>query len=200
MMLLVGVLTTARAQFSEETKTAGGSIGYFNSSNRQPDGRDTRFSRFSLNLKGGYFLQDNLEAGLQVGLDASNHEWDYNTSIERLSSSTFIIGPYARLYNPLTAVVALFGEAGFKLGFGGSSGSSSGDTKIRTFSIGLRPGVSLMVNENLGLETSIGLIGYDNFSSGSKENYEDTRVTSGIFQAGFSLSDILLGFRLYLTD
>lgn len=201
IVLICGTISAAQAQFLEGTKTAGGGINYSTTSNRQPNGTGDQLSNFNLKLKGGYFVQDQLEAGLQLGLDSRKQEWDRNNNnIDSFSRTTFIIGPYARFYNPLTEVVAIFGEAEMQLGFGGGSNSNQVEYNVRTFSIGVRPGVSLMVNENLGLETSIGFIGYQHEAIGREDDFENTRQSTGTFRAGFNLSDISLGFRLYLTD
>lgn len=200
-VLLCSAFTTVRAQFSEGTKTAGGGLSYFTTSNRQPDGTGERLSNFTLKLKGGYFVEDELEAGFQLGFDSRTHEWDRNNNtIESFNRNTLVVGPYARLYNPLTEVVALFGEADLQFGFGGGKSGSGSEFDVRTFSVGVRPGVSLMVNENLGLETSLGFIGYQHEATGREGNFKETRQTTGTFRAGFNLSDISLGFRLYLTD
>lgn len=201
VLLLCAICTAVQAQFSEGTKTAGGGISYSVTSNRQPDGTGDRLRNFIMTLKGGYFVKDQLEAGLHLGLDSRKQQWDRNTNtLESFSRSTFVIGPYARFYNPLTEVVALFGEAELQFGFGGGSYSNDTRYRVSTFSIGVRPGVSLMVNENLGLETSIGFIGYQHEAMGRRGNYEATRQSTGTFRAGFNLSDISLGFRLYFTE
>lgn len=190
----------AYGQFPEGSKTIGGGISYRSEKQENPSGSDRRGRNFFLDLSGGYMLQENLEIGANLGLSAQYSRSDNAFGQDTKNTSTvFSIGPYLRAYNPITDVVGLFGEAGMELGIGG--GESAGvDTRVRTFSVGIRPGVILMVNENLGLETTIGYIGYNRYASGRAEDFADSRLVNKTFEARFDLSTIRFGFRLYMTN
>lgn len=203
----------AFGQFEQGAKTAGGGIGFRsvnqenpNSWSRQPDGSYSQFTSrmrsrsFFLNLGGGYLLEENLEVGGNLGLSSSYSitESEYFNDSES-SSTVFSLGPYVRVYNPVTDVVGLFAQAGFTAGLGGGSADDTA-TRLRTFEAGVSPGIILMVNENLGLETTIGFVGYNYYASGPKEDFADRRTVSSNFDLRFDLSAIRFGFRLYLTD
>ena len=216
LVLLFLVATTSQAQFSQGTKTVGGGIGFETTTSPGDYGfgyfKDYRHSSFKLNLAGGYLLQDNLEAGLNLGVLSEQEKGKvlngYNGSPSdeyESKRNTFSIGPYARYYHPITDVVGLFGQLGFNVGVGGRSHKPTGlsnarEYRIRSFDAGIRPGIILMVNENLGLEAMVGYIGYSQKAEGDKDNYENSKTVNNSFQANFNLSTVSFGFRLYLRD
>lgn len=203
----------AFGQFDKGTKTAGGGVGFrsVNQENpnnwfRQSDGSYSQYSStmrsrsFFLSLQGGYLLEENLEVGGNLGLSAASNRGKSGFYPDSKSSSTvFSVGPYVRIYNPITDVVGLFAQAGFTAGLGGGT-SNDVSIKVRTFEAGLRPGVILMVNENLGLETTIGFVGYNYNASGPKDDYAEGRTTYNSFDFRFDLSTVRFGLRLYLTN
>jgi hypothetical protein len=199
--LLMGCLPfSVYAQFDQGTKTLGGGIGYYSEKQTHALADDRESRNFFLNLNGGYMLQENLEAGLNLGFSS----YYYRTENKQLrdqesSSNVFSLGPYMRVYYPITEVVGIFGHANINAGFGG--GNSYGtDMKSRTFEAGIRPGIILMVNENLGLETTVGFVGYHRNARGPAATYADSRSINNTFQARFDLSTIQFGFRLYLGN
>lgn len=200
LLLLCCIATVSYGQFAQGSKTIGGGLGYRSEKQVNPSGSDRRNRNFYLNLSGGYLLEENLEVGANLGFSSyySRTGNDYTADFQS-SSSVFSLGPYVRVYNPVTDVVGLFGQAGFAAGFGGGTTGNTG-TRVRTFEAGLRPGVILMVNENLGLETTIGFVGYNYYASGPQEDYADQRMTNNNFELRFDLSTIRFGLRLYLTD
>lgn len=200
LLLFCCIATASFGQFAQGSKTLGGGLGYRSDRQENPSGSDRRNRNFFLNLSGGYFLQENLELGANLGFSSyySRAESDFFADAES-SSTVFSLGPYVRVYNPITDVVGLFGQAGFAAGFGGGATSGTA-TRVRTFEAGVRPGVILMVNENLGLETTIGFVGYNYYASGPQEDYADQRTTNNNFELRFDLSTVRFGLRLYLTD
>lgn len=188
--------TNSYGQFFEGTKTIGGGLGFTSTQVARPSGNDTGMGSFNLNLNGGLLVQDNIEAGLRVAYSASSSVNKTATGESKNNSNLFAIGPYARLYNPITDVVGLFGQAGLSVGFGGDSN----DAKVRTFDLGISPGVILMVNENLGLEVMVGHLGYSQRTSGDKDNFQDSKIRQSAFNFKLDLSDVNFGFRLYLRN
>lgn len=194
---LMGSLCTASyGQFAEGSKAVGGNVGFYSQTVNPPSGLDFSQSSFQLQLNGGYFFKENLEAGIRLGLVAIGSEQENQQGAQRNSWSSFEIGPYGRAYYTITDVLALFGEGGLQFGFGGDSD----ENRLRTFEMGVRPGAILMVNENLGLEAKLGFFGYQRQASGESENFNDTKEISSVFQAGLNLNTVSFGFRLYITD
>lgn len=204
LVLLLLVTTTSHAQFTQSAKTIGGGIHYESGRRDLADGIEYRNSVFDFSLAGGIFLQDNIEAGLSLGLYSERWRSAQGKNENENRSGTFYIGPYARLYNPITDVVGLFGEAGFSVGYGGGrierGNGPTTETRNSSFNVGIQPGIILMVNENLGLEALIGRLEYSRRASGNKDNYDDTREVNSSFRANFDLRSVRFGFRLYLGD
>lgn len=194
--LMGGLCTASFGQFAEGSKAAGGSIGFYSQTINPPSGLDFSQNSFQLQLNGGYFFKQNLEAGLRLGLEVSSLEQENRQGTVRQSLSSFEIGPYGRAYYTITDVVALFGEGGLQFGFGGGSN----DVRIRTFEMGVRPGVTLMVNENLGLEAKVGFFGYQRSATGERENFNDTKEVSSLLRAGLNLNAVSFGFRFYINE
>lgn len=200
LLLLCCMATASYGQFNQGYKTLGGGLGYRAEKQENPSGSNRRSRSFYIDLSGGYLLEENLEIGGNIGLSSTSSKTEANYRINSESSaSVFSLGPYVRVYNPITDVVGLFGQAGFLAGFGGGVTNDMG-TRLRAFEAGLRPGVILMVNENLGLETTIGFLGYNYNASGPKHDYANERTASSNFEMRFDLSTIRFGLRLYLTD
>ena len=141
-------------------------------------------------------FQKNMEAGLNLGYFEKTFVVRIPAGHELESISLFQFGPYARAYYTITDVVGLFGEGNLNLGFGGSPN----ETRIHSLEMGIRPGVILMVNENIGLETKIGFFGYQRTARGDKEDFADTKEVNNLFRASFDMSSISFGFRLYLNE
>lgn len=201
LLLLCCMATASFAQFDQGVKTIAGGLGYRVTKQEHPSGTDIRSRSFYLDLGGGYLIEENLEVGGNLGFSSAYNLIESTFVDDSESSSTvFAIGPYVRAYRPITDVVGLFGQAGFTAGFGGGSSRADAAIRVRTFEAGIRPGVILMVNENLGLETTIGFVGYNYNATGPKENYADERTASSNFEMRFDLSTIRFGLRLYLTD
>lgn len=204
LIFLFFVVSTTYAQFSQGTNTLGGGIGFETVGQAEAGGTHYRSSFFNLNLAGGFLLQDNVEAGFLLGYSGDRRISEQGNSAFEDRAGIFSIGPYARLYNPITDVVGLFGQASLSVGFGGGrfevNNGPATKKRISSFEVGIQPGVILMVNENLGLEATIGRLGYSQNASGEKDNYEGTRVVNSSFRASVDLRSVSFGFRLYLRD
>ncbi len=195
--LLMGtVCTVSYGQFAAGSKALGGNVGFYSQTVNPPSGLDFSQNSFQLQLNGGYFFKENLEAGIRLGFVSGGSEQETRQVAVRQSESSFEIGPYGRAYYTITDVVGLFGEGGMQFGFGGGSNNA----RFRTFELGVRPGVVLMVNENLGLEAKVGFFGYQRRASGEKEDFSGTKEVSSILRAGVNLNTVSFGFRLYLNE
>jgi hypothetical protein len=194
--LMGSLCTVSYGQFAEGSKAVGGNVGFYSQTVNPPSGLDFSQNSFQLQLNGGYFFKENLEAGLRLGLSTTGSELESQQGAQRTSGSSFNIGPYGRAYYTITDVLSLFGEGGMNFGFGGDSDNN----RLRTFDMGVSPGIVLMVNENLGLEAKTGFFGYVRQAIGESENFNDTKEISSVFQAGLNLNTVSFGFRLYITD
>lgn len=129
-------------------------------------------SRFGLNInpKIGYFVEDNIVIGGNVGLH-------YVTVRNEGNSYTYNVGAFGRYYfspnevEPMTNHGRFFGEG--DIGVGGDNSASVG------FSYGIGPGYSYFITPNIGLEGLVLVHGISGTNS----------------SAGISFG---LGFQIYL--
>ncbi len=195
LLVWLGAVTASYGQFSEGAKAVGGGIGFSSRNTDYKVGTDTKFRNFYFTTNAGYFVMENLEAGMSLSAGTEKYEQELASGDVETKANEFKIGPYARLYNPLTEVISVFAELGINFGFGGDGE----DQRIRTFDSGISPGILLLLDKNLAMEARLGYLGYSRRAEGDKDNFEDTRITSGGFDAGFDLSRIRFGFRLYIN-
>ena len=120
----------------------------------------------------GYKLDDKLSIGIGLG---------YNHSKEGdLKKNDWSIAPYARYTFAKWNNVAFFGEAEFAYKHSeneveSASGNATITTNKRnTWSLGVRPGVSIDVTKNLTFLTKIGWLGY----SSSKLDVDGAKASS----------------------
>lgn len=122
----------------------------------------------------GYKLDDKLSIGIGLGYNHSK-TGDFKTDNWR-------IAPYARYTFAKWNNVAFFGEAEFAYEHSedvtetrlGNATLTTTKNKYNTWSLGVRPGVSIDVTKNLTFLTKIGWLGY----SSSKEDVDGAKASS----------------------
>ncbi|NSW93939.1 MAG: outer membrane beta-barrel protein [Bacteroidales bacterium] len=160
------------------------SIGF--STNKYNGSDPYKCTSFSLIPRGGYFIMDNLAAGVDIALsfwsEKSTHS-DYKES-----SMGIVAGPFVRYYYPLEKVYP-FAELNFGIGtekYGYKSGSyeSEDSNSIMLFGFGL--GAAIPLGEKVTFDTTIG---YTNVTWKGKDEEADEKNTSGTIglKMGFSI-------------
>lgn len=116
---------------------------------------DDRQNNFDLGLKGGYFLIDNLAAGLNIGFNSM--------SVGDISSSLFSIGPFARYYFGGT----FYAGAGFDFA---SQSVNEGDNLTGSL-ISFEAGYPIFIGgETVAIEPSL------NYGIGGGDSLKDTNI------------------------
>ncbi len=150
MMTLMAVVTTmcVNAQVY-----VGGGIGVVNTSADNSDD----VTSFVLVPEVGYSFNDDWAAGIAFG-------WEGTT---KGGAKTFSINPYARFTVVKGSVVTAFidGSVGYAHTYNAGFDKDA-------FSVGLKPGIAVNLNDNLSFVTHIGFVGYQN----EKNNVTDTKV------------------------
>ncbi len=156
----------------------GGGIG-FQSSKADTDGAKAATS-FSITPEIGYHLDDNWAVGIGLG-------YSHAKSSSEVKTDAFTIEPYARYTFAKWNNVGLFVDG--VVGYTNKTVKEDGedDVKTNTFNIGLRPGLSISLNDKLNFVTTVGFLGYKN------TDYDAYKVNSYGFD--FDLSNI--NFALY---
>lgn len=126
----------------------GGSLGYTHA--KTDLGSD---DQFTIAPEIGYNLNDSWAIG--AGL---NYTWVKD------AYNQFEINPYARYTYFRTDLVSLFVDGGVDLGF---SKPDEGDTSV-VWGIGLKPGISLNLNEKFSLVAHMGFLGYQDLKERGK--------------------------------
>lgn len=142
---------------STSSSTAKEELG--SSTTRELDSKGVNF-----NPNVGYAVKDNLITGLSLTLSSNKVNRGDNGVLSEVTSNGFGIAPYIQQYISLGKKIALDikGEVSYtksKNEFGNEI------TKVNNFFIGLRPGLTLKLNEKIALQTSIGSFGYSKLES-----------------------------------
>jgi hypothetical protein len=135
--LCLAILSTASfAQIGKGTVLVGASsnLGY-TSTSYELDGNDDNLNHFTLNLKAGYFVIDNLAFGLNLGYDNVS-QGDYDYSVTRF-------GLFGRYYV----------NGKFFMGLGYSS-SKAEDAEANK-SVPIEAGYAAFINDNIAIEPSL---------------------------------------------
>ncbi len=165
----------------------------------------------------GYMITDDLGAGLIFNLTRLRTiEKNPNPDIKEITTTTtlnqfFLFGRY---YKSLNEKFYLFGELAFGPGFGKTTTEEidANDVKttveasMSTFRVGLWPGISYFPHEKIGIELSVGLLGFNSMSvettnpnNGDKFTERESNFNLGLNGGDqFSTGGINLSVLLYL--
>jgi hypothetical protein len=140
------------------------------------DGSESTYYDLYFLPKVGYFIIDNLVGGIYIDLELYNNKPKAETGYG-YKGVTFIFGPFARYYVPVSDKIIPFAEA--QVGFGidsySSRSSSSSDwykTKESVFTYRLGAGATYFVNEVVGLDAFAGFL-HDSYKY--KESEDESR-------------------------
>jgi hypothetical protein len=148
---------------------------------------------FSLIPKGGYFITDNLSAGLEILFVRSSNQ--YIDSEGKWTQTTFAAGPWVRYYYPLEKVYP-FAELEVTAGTCAEKyPSSGGDPDVFRYSVfntGLSLGVAVPLADMVTLDI---LAGYSRSVNRHKDDNEGEDYDSREIYAG---PVIRVGFTIFL--
>ncbi|MEP1094721.1 MAG: hypothetical protein ABJG78_06395 [Cyclobacteriaceae bacterium] len=161
-MTMVAAFGVASAQTEQGGWLLGAStnLGFTSTS---VDGADDNFTTFNLDTRVGYFLMDNLAAGLDLSFQNEKQGDD--------KFSATVIGPFARYYFGGTFFVGA--------GYGAASAKNDDDDTVKGGLLSLEAGYPIWFGDNVALEPSL------NYGIGSGDILEDTSIFG--LQVGFSL-------------
>jgi hypothetical protein len=168
------VIFKAQAQFSKGTKQVGGNLKFYQYQTDNDYGSTTNFlysanstSRdISVLPRLGLFVKDNVSVGVVAGyVGTYSHSqlrrFDSTETEQTISTNLAEIQVVSRFHHLLIDRLAFFIEGGASTSFGKAKNSPGGGAeKVFGLGLGIKPGLILMITEKLGLETSIGFLGY----------------------------------------
>ena len=169
--------------------------------------------RYSVTLKGGYFLGDYLMVGANLSYDRSEFQGivlsDSDTISREYVDRLAIISPVLKSYFPLTKNhrLSFFNEIGIGFGFGKGVSRNTENldeiTKVNSdefiFTAGISPGVTFFAIENFSFEIQLNnLIGYTyKQSSQTKNEVEEGKVVTNNVNFNVNLLALRLGLSYY---
>jgi outer membrane protein len=213
------------SQHSQGSFLIEGGLNFFQSTSETIDGSITesgpKESGFTFSPSLGYFITDNLAAGIGFSYSSSttdNIKDELSDGLqsfpytEEITSSTIAIGPFVRYYLMPFERSGLFLEASFAYGFGDGSDELSFENPVpisqtetisryettqefTVFSTGLTPGLIFYISPSIALQATFGFIGYSSFS---QENFdslldETTEEEMSEFDISFNASSLSFG-------
>lgn len=156
----------------------------------------------------GYFVSNMILVGGRIGY--SNIKTKQVGSIDgsiridnEIKTSLFKLGPYVRFHKSLNEQLLLFLQGNIDLGFGTRENRRTDptvDESIFEVETGLRPGLLLMVSENVGIESTFGFLGYKLSQTKLKDSDLDNTPTNKDqdFGLDLNLNTFSLGIQFYL--
>lgn len=157
---------------------------------------ETQVFGFRVNASYAYAINNNLFLGLGVGYGSNKSETNVNNiNVNENDSKSYQVFPYVRYYKGIGKKLALFlqGEARYSHFENDFNALNSGESD--NFFIGIRPGITFMLNKNFALETSFGALGYRH-SKIDNERF-NTESTSNSFDLSLNSSDLFFGVNYY---
>jgi outer membrane protein len=161
----------AQAQTSAGNKMIGGTLEIQSTNYKSSNGADATYFTFAPSF--GYFVKDNFAVGATVSLGS----YKSGTGPGESNTSTFAVGPFARLYKfTSNEQFAFFGQAGVNFGSSRSETGNIVTDKSSSVTLGIAPGFAYFFNEHWAAELSIS--GFSIQNTNSDNNGSDrTTVT-----------------------
>ena len=133
----------------------------------------------------GYNLDENWAVGVALAYGHTKNSVETAGVETSVKTDVFGINPYARYTFAKFDKINLFVDGGLEYVH-----TKAGDDKNNTFSIGLKPGVAVNLNDKLSFVAHVGFLGYQN----SKDDYDGAKAANTF---GFDLDGSSLSFGLY---
>jgi len=145
-----------------------------------------KLTSYNILPRGGYFIIDNLAAGLEV-IISGNTEKDVDDS-DTYKESTMGVGPFVRYYYPLEKFYP-FAEAEFLFG-SCKDGYGGDDNKYPFIHFGIYLGGSMPLGDMVTFDASVGYIH-------TQYTWEDVEVSDNVKEI-YSGIGIKFGFSIFL--
>lgn len=170
--------------FTKGDVFASGSIGY--GSEKTGENKN---NVFTFSPKAGYFVTNNIAVGVKLGFTSGKDTEQVGPASIETKTNTFEAGAFGRYYFTPASQFSFFGE--LSAGFNSSKTEIEGvpgESKSNGFNVGVAPGISYFVSNNIALEATFGLLGYKT----NKPDVDGAESTD-TFNIGANFSDIRFG-------
>ena len=175
---------TATEGFAKGDMMISGSFSIGSTSN--VDGmKDVNSSDFAFAPKFGYFVTENIAAGVKVGYGVEKAE---SASVDVWDMQNLSVGAFGRYYMTPATKFSVFAELGFDYLTSENKLSGVVDGKNTGFGIGAGVGVSYFVSNSFALEANWGALGYD-----TMKNEANGAESENNFNLGLNTTDVAVG-------
>ena len=221
--LLTLSFSIAQAQISRGTSLVGGSIGYNRSTNESkyvgsaipagPNPIEITYQNFNINPNAGYFIADNLVAGVSFGFGTTKEIRPYASSADPArpnklitKSTIYNVAPFLRYYYFPIENFGFYSQlsAGLNRQTSTTTFDELDDERQRKTNgggVSITPAFVFFPTSKLGLELTAGSIGYFRTRtkpSGLQQGQYDNETKTSSFGANFGLSSLTLGASYYI--
>lgn len=217
LFLSLGLLVSAAAfsQVDEEALYLTGGLGFSSSdatmsvANPIDPSLDMSMGAtatdFNIHVGGGYMFTEMFGAGLNIGFNTTKLSPEIDSLAASTSVNVFSIAPEARAYIEIDEPLYFTGIFQVGIGFGTNKTEMEGlsfDQSFTTFDVGIRPGFSYFLSDNVALDMTAGYIGYAVQSQEVDNPVGEGTITSssGSFQFLADMSSITFGLTLMLNN
>jgi len=216
ILLFIFTLTfSAHSQISKGTWMLGGnlSLGSFSSKDFKADPILSQSANFSITPRVGWFIRENLVIGLSPSYSFSSQ--NTNSPAQDNRTSSFSFAPFIRTYKTLYEKWAIFADFnGISVNFASSKYEGDNipirEASSQGYQLGIfvSPGVTYFITPKVGIEASLGSLGFG-FSrtrtkekiTNSNEPFEKETVynsSNGGLSMSSLIQNIALGIHIYL--
>ena len=194
---------TSWGQITSGTTLIGGSLGFTSASFKTGGdfNQENNSNNFFISPQVGYFISNNLVVGAGLNLSTGSQK---SNSQKQFEQKGFSLGPYVRYYKFLGERTALFGNAAITFNNSefktlNAAGVLTTFQKQKSLNAVLTPGLTYFASSKVGLEISLGSVGYSSnkSESGLNSSYPNNTKNSGFFKY-YGVANSALGINFYL--
>jgi hypothetical protein len=151
---------------------------------------------FSINPSYSYAISDNFFLGLGLGYSTNSRENDLNGVLDNeASTNSFAVFPFVRYYKGIGKKLAFFVQGETRYTHSKNEVNNTNARTTNSFFFGVRPGFTFMLSKNLGLETSVGALGYT--TSNIEDEGNNSESDFNTFSFSLNSSNLLVGLSYY---
>lgn len=159
-------------------------------------GQETKKFGFTINPSYSYAVSDNLFLGLGLGYTYNKRENELNGTFDNeANTSSFQVFPYIRYYKGIGKKLAFFIQGETRYTNSKSELNNQDAREVNTLFFGVRPGFVFMLNKNLGLETSVGALGYT--TSNTDDLANNSEIDTNSFNFSLNSSNLFVGLSYH---
>lgn len=160
---------------------------------------------FGINPKVGYFVSDNFSIGLGIGFDMQSVKTKNGNNEEKVTTSSFYVGPGARYYIMPAKNMGFFFEGSLGVVFGSTKdevtagGTTTTDKlKLSGFQVAVTPGLVIFVSDKVALEATFGGLVFSTQTQKTDNGDPEHKTTNSNFGLEINPATFTFGVAVHL--